>query len=100
MANEYPQTSPYYETPIVSGSLGLMVNISIPKFVDDIYWDITVTYSNRPDLLAYDLYGMPQLWWVFANRNPNVLVDPLFDFVTGTSIYLPKAATLKSILGY
>jgi hypothetical protein len=50
-------------------------------------------------MLAYDLYANPKLWWVFASRNPNALKDPFFDFTTGTSIYLPEAATLKQVLG-
>lgn len=77
-----------------------MVNRAVPKLVDDQEFEITQTYNLRPDLLAFDLYGQASLWWVFANRNPNTLVDPLMDFTTGTIIYLPKASTLKSILGY
>ena len=77
-----------------------MVNRSIPKLVDDISFNITETYNLRPDLLAFDLYGESGLWWVFAQRNPNTLVDPLYDFTTGTKIYLPKQSTLKSVLGF
>lgn len=97
----YPPTSPYYRTLAVSPGnyLDMMVNVNIPKAVDDIYWTITLTYDNRPDLLAYDLYQDSRLWWVFASRNPNALVDPLFDFAVGTSIYLPKAALLQQVLG-
>jgi hypothetical protein len=36
---------------------------------------------------------------VFAQRNPNRLKDPLFDFVTGVGIYLPKITTLAEALG-
>jgi hypothetical protein len=39
------------------------------------------------------------LWWVFAQRNPNRLKDPYFDFVAGVGIYLPKADFLKQLLG-
>jgi hypothetical protein len=49
--------------------------------------------------LAYDLYNDSRLWWVFAQRNPNRLKDPVFDFVAGTSIYLPDIANLKTALG-
>jgi hypothetical protein len=49
--------------------------------------------------LAFDLYSDARLWWVFAQRNPNTLVDPLGDFTTGTTIFLPKLANLKSALG-
>lgn len=96
----YQSTSPYFLTPVNGEYLGPMVNRSIPKYADDIRFTINETYNLRPDLLAYDLYGTPNLWWVFAQRNPNSLADPLLDFVTGTNIYLPKKSTLKSVLGF
>jgi hypothetical protein len=96
----YQSTSPYFTTPVTGEYLGLMVNRGIPKFADDIRFTINETYNLRPDLLAYDLYGTPNLWWVFAQRNPNSLTDPLLDFVIGTNIYLPKKSTLKSVLGF
>jgi hypothetical protein len=76
-----------------------MVNRPIPKLIDDLTLIINETYNLRPDLLAYDLYGDANLWWVFSQRNPNQLQDPLGDFVTGTTIYLPQESTLKSVLG-
>ncbi len=101
MAITYPATSPYYLTNIFNQKfLDVMNNREIPKNANDVYWEITVTYDTRPDLLAYDLYTDSRLWWVFANRNPNKLKDPLFDFVTGVGIYLPKAETLKETLGF
>jgi hypothetical protein len=95
----YQSTSPYFNTPISNGRLGVLVNRPIPRLVDDITFTINSTYNLRPDLLANDLYGDPKLWWVFAQRNPNQLQDPLYDFVTGTTIYLPKQSTLKTVLG-
>jgi hypothetical protein len=60
---------------------------------------INKSYANRPDLLAYDLYGDADLWWVFTARNPNVLRDPIFDFLPGVQIYVPTKATLVQDLG-
>ena len=100
MVSSYPKTSPYYLTPIVKNDfLDVMVDVPIPKNATDQYWIITETYNLRPDLLAYDLYGDGKLWWVFSQRNPNRLNDPLFDFVTGTGIYLPQLPILKATLG-
>jgi hypothetical protein len=62
-------------------------------------WTIASTYEYRPDLLAYDLYTDSRLWWVFANRNPNRLKDPYFDFVAGVQIYLPTINVIKQVLG-
>ena len=96
----YPAKSPYFATGVVNGRfLDVLVDRPIPKLGSDRYWEITQTYNLRPDMLAYDLYANPKLWWVFASRNPNALKDPFFDFTTGTSIYLPEAATLKQVLG-
>jgi len=100
MANEYTSSSPYFDTPVINNQyLGVMVNRVIPKLVDDLSMTINETYNLRPDLLALDLYGDASLWWVFAQRNPNALQDPLGDFTTGTTIYLPQQSTLKSVLG-
>jgi hypothetical protein len=49
--------------------------------------------------LAYDLYEDSSLWWVFIQRNLDVLQDPIWDFVPGTQIYLPKNGNLKQVLG-
>jgi hypothetical protein len=53
----------------------------------------------RPDLLASDLYGYPELWWVFIQRNMDVIQDPIFDFVPGTQIFIPKGSSLLTMLG-
>ena len=96
----YPATSPYYNTDIYNSNfLDVMINRPIPMQPSDIYWEISTAYEFRPDLLAYDLYADSRLWWVFAQRNPNTLKDPYFDFVAGVSIYLPKADLLKQLLG-
>lgn len=96
----YSSTSPYFTTPIVNFYLSNWVNRPIPKQSDDITFLINETYHLRPDLLAFDLYGDSGLWWVFAQRNPNTLTDPLGSFVKGTRIYLPKIDTLRSALGF
>ena len=50
-------------------------------------------------MLAYDLYDNAGLWWVFAVRNPNVLIDPIFDFVPGQIIFIPRKEALVAQLG-
>lgn len=97
----YSQSSPYYLTQVYKNQfLDFMVNRPIPVDPTDDYWIITATYNMRPDMLAYDLYSNSKLWWVFAQRNPNRLKDPMFDFVEGTGIYIPKLATLQQALGF
>ena len=96
----YASTSPYFTTPVEDNYLGPMNNRSIPKQADDQQFTITITYQHRPDLLAQDLYDDAGLWWVFAQRNPNSIQDPIYDFKVGTKIFLPKISTLKSALGF
>ena len=97
---QYDATSPYFETNYSQFFLDTMVNRPIPKENDDLTFTINTTYQYRPDLLAFDLYGIAGLWWVFYQRNPNTLTAPPMDFAVGTLIYLPKITTLKSALGF
>ena len=99
MAN-YSSTSPYFTTPYSQFFLDVMVNRVIPKESDDQLFQINETYQYRPDMLALDLYDLPDLWWVFYQRNPNTLPAPPWDFVAGETIYLPKITTLRSVLGF
>jgi alpha-L-fucosidase len=97
---QYDSTSPYFETGYSQFFLDTMVNRPIPKEDDDLTFTINTTYQYRPDLLAFDLYGIAGLWWVFYQRNPNTLQAPPMDFKVGTLIYLPKITTLKTALGF
>jgi hypothetical protein len=99
MSVKYGKTSVYYGTGLYGNFLDVREPRNITKRADDVYYTIDKVYQNRPDLLAYDLYKDSTLWWVFAARNPNVLRDPLFDFVAGVSIYIPKKTTLDQDLG-
>lgn len=95
----YSKNSPYYGTSQFGPFLDILQYRGIPKNTGDVEYQIDSIYNRRPDLLAYDLYGDAALWWVFASRNPNVLVDPLFDFYTGQVILIPTKETLVSALG-
>jgi hypothetical protein len=97
---QYDATSPYFETGYSQFFLDTMVNRPIPKEIDDTTFVINITYQYRPDLLAFDLYGNGALWWVFYQRNPNTLTSPPLDFAVGKQIFLPKVATLRSVLGF
>lgn len=98
--SQYGATSPYFETGYSQFFLDTMVNRAIPKEDDDLQFTINLTYRYRPDLLAYDLYGTPSLWWVFYQRNPNTLQAPPLDFDVGVQLFLPKITTLKTVLGF
>ena len=96
---KYSNTSPYFTTPENTISLDFLVPRTITAEQDDVLYTIDRIYAYRPDLLAYDLYGTPRLWWVFAQRNPDTIEDPIYDFAPGVTIQLPKLSNLKSNLG-
>jgi hypothetical protein len=96
----YSSTSPFFVTPYTQFYLDNMVNRPIPRLPDDAVLKINQTYQYRPDLLAFDLYELSDLWWVFYQRNPNTLIAPPWDFEAGVEIYIPKITTLKSVLGF
>jgi|TARA_Y100000310_G_scaffold49792_1_gene45987 hypothetical protein len=95
----YSSTSPYFTTSEFSEYLDILSPRTITVELDDQSYTIERTYAYRPDLLAYDLYGSPRLWWVFAQRNPNEIEDPIYDFKPGVTIQLPKPANISKDLG-
>jgi hypothetical protein len=99
MAATYTNTSPWHLTQFKQDYLDVLRIRPVSAETDDYQLTIPPQYANRPDLLAYDLYGDAALWWVFIQRNLDVLEDPIFDFTPGTKIYIPKPASLKSALG-
>jgi hypothetical protein len=95
----YKQSSPYAKTQENKLYLELLTIRPVPAETDDFYYTIENQYRHRPDLLSYDLYGTPKLWWVFVQRNMSTIKDPIFDFVPGTKIYIPKKSNLQRFLG-
>lgn len=96
---KYSTTSPYYTTRENSISLDFFVPRAITAQDNDVDYTIDRIYAYRPDLLSYDLYGTPRLWWVFSQRNPDEIEDPVYDFEPGKTIKLPKLSNLKNDLG-
>jgi hypothetical protein len=95
----YSKTSPYYKTDTSAGYLDIVSFRDIPSETDDILFMVTKNYEHRPDLLAHDLYGDVNLWWVFSVRNKGIIKDPVYDLESGVQIYLPKLTTIKTALG-
>jgi hypothetical protein len=99
ITRRYISTSPYYQTKSYGNFLDVLNFRSIPTNSFDVLYTIDQMYNLRPDLLSYDLYDTPSLWWVFTARNPDSLKDPVFDFRQGLKIYIPTKETLKTVLG-
>lgn len=101
-ATTYLPSSPYFNTPqtVVDGVpyLDFWNQVVIKPSTSDTLMTIDQQYQYRADLLSNSLYGTPQLWWVFMIRNPDVIKDPIWDFVTGITIYAPAKASLTGYL--
>ncbi len=89
MAKNSKETSQYLGTPIKNWYLDIMVERRVPSNIYDKIVKIPPAYEQRPDLMSYAEYGTPALWWVFAVRNPDLINDPIQDFVAGLEIYIP-----------
>lgn len=100
MANvAYKKSSPWSRTAQNDLYLELLTIRPVPAEPDDFVYTIENQYKHRPDLLAFDLYGDPKLWWVFVQRNMNIIKDPIYDFTPGTVIQIPKKSNLQNYLG-
>ena len=99
MADFHRRDSFLRNTDTFQGFLDINSLPTIPKSVDDDIYIIDSRYHERPDLLASKLYETSELWWVFATRNPDIIVDPIRDFKTGVTIALPSAESVIRATG-
>jgi hypothetical protein len=98
MATYAPKT-PWYNTNQRPGYLDILSIRPVSAEPDDYLYVIEPQYNHRPDLLAHDLYGSSKLWWVFTQRNLDIIEDPIFDFRVGVQIFIPKKDSLFTVLG-
>ena len=97
---QYNRRSPWFFTGLLeNGYLGYFKIRPIPAEDDDVLYTVEAPYNHRPDLLSYDLYKTTKLWWVFAQRNMDIIKDPIYDLVPGIEIYVPKGPSLRRFLG-
>lgn len=95
MATTYDPRSFYALTPMRSAYLDYAIAPSIIFDGDQSQLIVDSKYKNRPDKLAYDLYGSAKLWWVFAACNRDKLEDPVWDFTAGLQITVPSPNSVK-----
>lgn len=54
-------------------------------------------FVNRPDAIAYEVYGNSKYWWIIAMANN--IKDPFFEFYKGRSLKIPNIDLVKKELG-
>ena len=91
MATKYRTDSMYRNTQIINNKYLDIFQPGIDDPTEYITKSYTITnkYDQRPDKLAFDLYGNAKLWWVFAQFNQDSLKDPIIDFRAGLEIQIP-----------
>lgn len=98
----YSGTSLYGATDQIADVLEYLDFWSPPVIVpstDDQLLILPTKYKHRPDLLSYDTYQTVGYWWVFMVRNPDIIKDPIWDFVPGIQIYVPIKGNLPRTQG-
>lgn len=65
-------------------------------FTESSVYTIPSKYEFRPDLVSYEQYGTPNLWWVIIGFNH--IFHPLKEFTTGRKIRIPDMETIDGLL--
>jgi hypothetical protein len=94
----YLRSSPYYRTPQNTTYLDFWRPPLLTRTSDDLIVTLAQRHLHRPDLLSFELYRNPRAWWAFAILNPDQIVDPIYDFVPGITIYAPSQLSIGSTL--
>ena len=89
-------SSPWASTPLLRNRFrDIMVKRTIPTSDLDKTIILDMKYEHSPSLLAYDLYGHSQYWWVIPQRNK--LVDPIFSLKAGIELIIPDQSIVRSL---
>lgn len=93
----YTSSSPYNLSGITGKYLTYYVHRSVAQHpLDRVTILNNERYVNRPDLLARDLYGNEDLFWVIPVRNG--LQDPVFDFIFGRALLIPDPSYVSTLV--
>ena len=69
----------------------------IPELPDDTFFEVTAEFEHRPDLIAHEIYGNEQLYWVIAFDNK--MKDPFAQTTIGKILRIPDLENqFKTIL--
>lgn len=76
---------------------GYFEPITIPfDDLTDYYFTVPDKYDQKPGNMAFDLYGTPRLYWIFAYFNQDLVEDPLFGVRAGMELRIPSKQRLMS----
>jgi len=66
--------------------------LSIPESGQDLFLSIEGKHIKRPDLISFESYGRPELFWAIMDIN-NVR-QPLFDLRVGQQLRIPPLSVV------
>jgi hypothetical protein len=95
----YPKSNRFYLTPQASWFMGIYADRGLINDGSDVPKTLVSRYHHRPDLLSFDLYGVVSYKWTFMILNPDLIKDPIYDFVTGLTILTATLDRLHSSVG-
>jgi hypothetical protein len=102
MANEQvtlDKYSMFIRTPVYRVGedivFGLRREVVMPD-VTDVVIEVTQAMDGRLDVLAFELYGTSDLWWVIAELNQ--ITDPMTEVKQGVELRVPRSERLFNIL--
>lgn len=93
--SKYSQFSPYSK---VKQTWYLDYNLPAPMIPADTDqpYVIPAKYDEQPWRLAKELYGNERVYFIFSLLNPDLLIDPIYDFKAGLEIQLPTPSRVES----
>lgn len=65
----------------------LRKNLTIPESGEDIFLTVEGRHVKRPDLIASDVYGRSELFWVIMDVNQ--IRQPMLDLQVGQVLRIP-----------
>jgi hypothetical protein len=94
----YKSHSPWSKTSILYGRvLDIQTKRNLFRDPLDEYVSIPQQFDKRPDLFSFEKYGTAKYWWIFAQRNPDDIIDPIDDFTAGKKIYVPNRTNIDKM---
>jgi hypothetical protein len=90
MMRENLEGSQYANTDVNDYYLDLWVKVDVPVSIYDKKITLEPRHHERPDMLSFEMYGTKDYWWVFMQRNQDLIFDPIYDFKAGMEIYVPE----------
>lgn len=94
----YSSLSQYSNTQQTTWYLDVYTDLGFGPDSSDQQIVLDSRFKNRPDKLAYELYGQSSLWYLFYLVNNNIS-DPIFDMVPGNKIYVPLPQRVADFFG-